>query len=111
SESCSTNAKTPSASADDALRTSMSVLEVAAVVLIRPTDNCDDRERRTDEGDPDTHGEAEQQQRGRTGKNDGPPAPGAEVSEFRVTVVDVCVEAILGQLTALRLVRLADIEG
>ena len=50
-------------------------------------------------------------QRGRRGEHDRPPAPRAEEAELGVAVVDVGVEAVLGQLPALGAVHAAEVEA
>src|SRR5690554_4914262 len=89
--SCSTRAKAPSASASVAGRMRMSVAEVYAVVLIHPTDQRDDQDHATDEGDPVADRDTERHQADRTGEDDRPPAPRAEVPELGVAIVDVGV--------------------
>src|SRR6478735_3445993 len=74
---------------------------VAAVVLVDPADDADEAEGHADVADPETNGEAEDDQTRAEGECDRPPAPRAEVPELRVAVVDVRFEAVLRQLPAL----------
>src|SRR5687768_9632774 len=88
-----------------------SVAEVAAVVLVDPAHDGDREHGGTDDRNPESRRDAEEDQPQRTGQGDRPPAPRAEVTLLGLPVVDVRVVPVRRQLGALRLVHPPQVEG
>jgi hypothetical protein len=71
--------------------------EVTPVVLVGPSDERDDDEWNTDNGNPDADGKTEESQTNGEPENQWPPAPRAEVSEFRIRIINISLWSVLRQ--------------
>lgn len=71
--------------------------EIAAVVLVGPTNQSDDDKRDADDGNPYSNREAQKCETDGKAKNEWPPTPRTEMTQLGVGVIDVCLWSIFGQ--------------
>src|SRR6056300_1423601 len=73
--------------------------KISSVVLVRPAHYSDQDERYCVQRDPVAHSQPQEGQCGSSCKEDGPPAPRAVEADFRVSVVNFCIQTVFWQFT------------
>ena len=69
---------------------------VSAAVFVDPADQTDECKTGCDVDDPEAYGQSEESAGRGQAKNQRPPAPGAEVTLFTGTLMDLRIAAVLG---------------